>query len=87
MESIGYRRCTLTVADTAHQPTVIADAPCPLLCFTARIMQILRQTLFESPTLRIGRFEARPTSDASGDVERQNAKDRRGEKKSAGDWM
>ena len=35
-------------------------------------MEISRKTLFESPTLQIGLFEARPRSDACGDVERQD---------------
>ena len=35
-------------------------------------MEISRKTLFESETLEIGLFEARPTSDACGDVKRQN---------------
>ena len=35
-------------------------------------MEINRKTLFESETLQIGLFEARPTSDACGDVERQD---------------
>ena len=36
-------------------------------------MQITRKTLFENPTLQIGLFEARPVSDACGEVERQRA--------------
>jgi AraC family transcriptional regulator len=35
-------------------------------------LQISRKTLFESETLQIGLFEARPVSDACGDVERQS---------------
>ena len=35
-------------------------------------MEISRKTLFEGETLQIGLFEARPISDACGDVERQN---------------
>lgn len=35
-------------------------------------MEISRKTLFESETLQIGLFEARPRSDACGDVERQD---------------
>jgi AraC-like DNA-binding protein len=35
-------------------------------------LEINRKTLFESETLQIGLFEARPRSDACGDVERQN---------------
>jgi AraC family transcriptional regulator len=34
-------------------------------------LEISRKTLFESPMLQIGLFEARPRSDACGDVERQ----------------
>src|SRR2546423_1551550 len=34
-------------------------------------LEISRKTLFESATLQIGLFEARPVSDACGDVERQ----------------
>ena len=37
-----------------------------------KALEISRKTLFESATLQIGLFEARPTSDACGDVERQN---------------
>jgi AraC-like DNA-binding protein len=35
-------------------------------------LEISRKTLFEGATLQIGLFEARPRSDACGDVERQN---------------
>src|SRR6266702_542927 len=35
------------------------------------VLEISRKTLFESATLQIGLFEARPASDACGDVERQ----------------
>jgi AraC-like DNA-binding protein len=35
-------------------------------------LEISRKTLFESPMLQIGLFEARPRSDACGDVERQD---------------
>src|SRR4051794_17767667 len=35
-------------------------------------LEISRKTLFESATLQIGLFEARPVSDACGDVERQS---------------
>jgi len=35
-------------------------------------LEISRKTLFESETLQIGLFEARPRSDACGDVERQD---------------
>jgi len=35
-------------------------------------LEISRKTLFESATLQIGLFEARPRSDACGDVERQS---------------
>jgi AraC-like DNA-binding protein len=35
-------------------------------------LEISRKTLFESETLQIGLFEARPRSDACGDLERQN---------------
>src|SRR6185369_7521190 len=35
-------------------------------------LEISRRTLFESATLQIGLFEARPTSDACSDVERQD---------------
>ncbi len=34
-------------------------------------MDVIRQTLFDGDTLQIGRFEARPTSDACGEVEQQ----------------
>src|SRR5215470_19504691 len=34
-------------------------------------MRVTRRSLFESDTLQIGLFEARPVSDACGDVERQ----------------
>ncbi len=37
-----------------------------------KALEISRKTLFESATLQIGLFEARPTSAACGDVERQN---------------
>ncbi len=36
-------------------------------------MKVSRKTLFESETLQIGLFEARPGSDACGDVERQDS--------------
>lgn len=36
-------------------------------------MDVIRRTIFESETLQIGVFAARPTSDACGDVERQNS--------------
>jgi len=36
-------------------------------------MEIVRNSLFEGATLRIGAFEARPVSDACGEVERQSA--------------
>ena len=35
-------------------------------------MEVIRKTLFDSETLQIGLFEARPVSDACGDVERQS---------------
>ncbi len=35
-------------------------------------MEVIRKNLFESETLQIGLFEARPVSDACGDVERQD---------------
>ena len=37
-----------------------------------KALEISRRTLFESATLQIGLFEARPTSDACSDVERQD---------------
>jgi len=37
-----------------------------------KALEISRKTLFESKTLQIGLFEAHPTSDACGDVERQS---------------
>ena len=37
-----------------------------------RAVKVSRKTLFESETLQIGLFEARPSSDACGDVERQD---------------
>jgi AraC-like DNA-binding protein len=36
-------------------------------------VNVIRTTLFEGETLQIGRFEARPVSDACGDVERQDS--------------
>jgi AraC-like DNA-binding protein len=36
-------------------------------------VNIIRATLFESDNLQVGRFEARPETDACGDVERQGA--------------
>jgi AraC family transcriptional regulator len=36
-------------------------------------VDVVRRTLFESETLQIGVFAARPTSDACGDVERQDS--------------
>jgi AraC family transcriptional regulator len=48
----------------------------PVICFCARnadaIMHITRKSLFKSPTLQIGLFEARGVSDRCGDVERQD---------------
>jgi len=35
-------------------------------------VEVIRKTLFDSETLQIGLFEARPVSDACGDVERQS---------------